>query len=39
MATAIVIRKVESRSGSVEALGTIDLLQYSVEIIFIESRL
>lgn len=39
MATAMVIRKEESQSGSVEALVTIGLLQYSVEIIFIESRL
>lgn len=39
MATAMVIRKEESKSGSVEALVTIDLLQYLVGIIFIESRL
>ena len=39
MATAVVIRKEESQSGSVEALIAIDLLQYLVVIIFIESRL
>jgi len=39
MATAMVIRKEESQNGSVEALVTIGLLQYSVKIIFIESRL
>ena len=39
MATAVVIRKEGSQSGSVEALAAIGLLQYSVGIIFIESRL
>ena len=39
MATAMVIRKEGSQNGSVEALVIIGLLQYSVGIIFIESRL
>ena len=39
MATAVVIRKEESQSGSVEALVTIGLSQYSVGIIFIEGGL
>lgn len=39
MAMAVVIRKEESQSRSVEALVTISLLQYLVGIIFIGSRL